>query len=138
MHAVENKTNTRRSSSRQRGGGRTPAGHRSLAARFLDEFTERVDLNTRAYFAWVYTIRWLGFRLDVVVAMVLVATSFFSVALNEFTDSIGEERGLRFRGACARPGHRRCPCSSRTGAEKDGKVSSMANATVNTKRNHEK
>lgn len=61
-----------------------------IAARFLDEFSERVNLNTRAYFAWVYAIRWLGFRLDVVVAMVLVACSFFSVALNEFTHSIGE------------------------------------------------
>lgn len=51
---------------------------------------ERVDVNTRAYFAWVYVTRWLGFRLDVVVAMVLTASCFFSVAVNEYSDSIGE------------------------------------------------
>ena len=62
---------------------------RTHADRFLDQFTERVDLNTRAYFAWVYTIRWLGFRLDVVVAMVLMATCFFSVAAKEYSNSIG-------------------------------------------------
>ena len=58
--------------------------------RFLDQFMERVDVNTRAYFAWVYVTRWLGFRLDVVVAMVLTASCFFSVAVNEYSDSIGE------------------------------------------------
>lgn len=58
--------------------------------RFLEQFMERVDLNTRAYFAWVYVTRWLGFRLDVVVAIVLAASCFFSVAVNEYSDSIGE------------------------------------------------
>lgn len=58
--------------------------------RFLGQFTERVDLNTRAYFAWVYTARWLGFRMDMVVIMVLIASCFFSVAVNEYSDSVGE------------------------------------------------
>lgn len=61
--------------------------------RFLSQFTERVDLNTRAYFAWVYTARWLGFRMDMVVIMVLIASCFFSVALNEYSDSVGEGSG---------------------------------------------
>ncbi|CAN0399355.1 unnamed protein product, partial [Pylaiella littoralis] len=32
--------------------------------------------------------RWLGFRLDVVVAIVLTASCFFSVAVNEFSSSV--------------------------------------------------
>eukprot|EP00752_Nemacystus_decipiens_P006715 g6038.t1 len=60
----------------------------SVQHRFLGQFMERVDLNTRAYFAWVYVTRWLGFRLDMVVAMVLTASCFFSVAVNEYSDSI--------------------------------------------------
>ncbi|CAM9996930.1 unnamed protein product, partial [Ectocarpus fasciculatus] len=56
--------------------------------RFLSQFTERVDMNTRAYFAWVYTARWLGFRMDMVVIMVLTASCFFSVAVNEYDDSV--------------------------------------------------
>ena len=58
--------------------------------RFLKQFTKRVDLNTRAYFAWIYTARWLGFRMDVIVVMVLIASCFFSVAINEYSSSIGE------------------------------------------------
>lgn len=58
--------------------------------RFLNAFTERVDLNTRAYFAWVFTARWLGFRMDMVVIIVLIASCFFSVAVNEYSDSVGE------------------------------------------------
>lgn len=58
--------------------------------RFLHQFTERVDLNTRAYFAWVYTARWLGVRMDMVVLMVLIAACFFSIAVNEYSDSVGE------------------------------------------------
>eukprot|EP00752_Nemacystus_decipiens_P006704 g6027.t1 len=56
--------------------------------RFLHQFTERVDLNTRAYFAWVYTARWLGFRMDMVVIMVLIASCFFSVAVNEYSNAV--------------------------------------------------
>eukprot|EP00903_Cladosiphon_okamuranus_P016201 g14950.t2 len=56
--------------------------------RFLRQFTERVDLNTRAYFAWVYTARWLGFRMDMVVTIVLIASCFFSVAVNDYSDAV--------------------------------------------------
>ncbi|CAN0142706.1 unnamed protein product [Ectocarpus sp. 6 AP-2014] len=56
--------------------------------RFLGQFTERVNLNTRAYFAWVYTARWLGFRMDMVVIIVLTASCFFSVAVNEYSSSV--------------------------------------------------
>ncbi|CAM9967371.1 unnamed protein product, partial [Ectocarpus sp. 12 AP-2014] len=56
--------------------------------RFLSQFTERVNMNTRAYFAWVYTARWLGFRMDMVVIIVLTASCFFSVAVNEYSDSV--------------------------------------------------
>ncbi|CAN0352627.1 unnamed protein product, partial [Scytosiphon promiscuus] len=49
--------------------------------RFLVQFTERVDTNTRAYFAWVFT--GLGFRMNAVVIVVLAASCFFSVAVNE-------------------------------------------------------
>ncbi|CAM9767000.1 unnamed protein product, partial [Ectocarpus sp. 12 AP-2014] len=56
--------------------------------RFLSQFTERVNLNTRAYFAWVYTGRWLGFRMDMVVIIVLTASCFFSVAVNEYSSSV--------------------------------------------------
>ncbi|CAM9122833.1 unnamed protein product, partial [Ectocarpus sp. 4 AP-2014] len=56
--------------------------------RFLSQFTERVNLNTRAYFAWVYTARWLGFRMDMVVIIVLTASCFFSVAVNEYSSSV--------------------------------------------------
>ncbi|CAN0407310.1 unnamed protein product, partial [Scytosiphon promiscuus] len=42
--------------------------------RFLVQFTERVDTNTRAYFAWVFTGRWLGFRMNAVVIVVLAAS----------------------------------------------------------------
>ncbi|CAM9839747.1 unnamed protein product, partial [Ectocarpus sp. 8 AP-2014] len=45
-------------------------------------------MNTRAYFAWVYTARWLGFRMDMVVIIVLTASCFFSVAVNEYSDSV--------------------------------------------------
>ena len=62
--------------------------------RFLHQFTERVDLNTRAYFAWVYTARWLGLRMDTVVIMVLTASCFFSVAVNEYSASVGEDNGF--------------------------------------------
>ncbi|CAM9523069.1 unnamed protein product, partial [Ectocarpus sp. 13 AM-2016] len=55
---------------------------------FLSHFTERVNLNTRAYFAWVYTARWLGFRMDMVVIIVLTASCFFSVAVNEYSRSV--------------------------------------------------
>ncbi|CAM9886717.1 unnamed protein product [Scytosiphon promiscuus] len=60
----------------------------STQNRFLNAFTERVDLNTRAYFAWVFTARWLGFRMDMVVIIVLIASCFFSVAVNEYSDSV--------------------------------------------------
>ena len=62
------------------------------ADRFMRRFTERVDTNTRAYFAWVYTARWLGFRMDVVVTIVIAASCFFSVAVNEYSESVGECR----------------------------------------------
>lgn len=58
--------------------------------RFLKRFTERVDLNTSAFFAWVYTARWLGLRLDMVVIMVLTASCFLSVAVSEYSDSVGK------------------------------------------------
>lgn len=70
--------------------------------RFLHQFTERVDLNTRAYFAWVYAARWLGFRMDMVVIMVLIAACFFSVAVNEYSDSVGEGLSRRFLPAVGR------------------------------------
>ncbi|CBN77890.1 multidrug resistance-associated protein-like protein [Ectocarpus siliculosus] len=56
--------------------------------RFLGQFTEVVNMNTRAYFAWVYTARWLGFRMDMVVIIVLTASCFFSVAVNEYSSSV--------------------------------------------------
>ena len=68
----------------------------STTDRFLNQFTERVDLNTRAYFAWVYTARWLGFRMDMVVMMVLIASCFFSVAMNEYSNSVGERWVRKF------------------------------------------
>ena len=60
------------------------------AGRFLRQFTDRVDTNTRAYFAWVYTARWLGFRMDILVVIVITASCFFSVAVNEYSESVGE------------------------------------------------
>ncbi|CBN77893.1 conserved unknown protein [Ectocarpus siliculosus] len=62
--------------------------------RFLSQFTERVNMNTRAYFAWVYTARWLGFRMDMVVIIVLTASCFFSVAVNEYSDSVVSFRSV--------------------------------------------
>ena len=56
----------------------------------MKQFTERVDTNTRAYFAWVYTARWLGFRMDIVVSIVIAASCFFSVAVNEYSQDVGE------------------------------------------------
>jgi ATP-binding cassette subfamily C (CFTR/MRP) protein 4 len=52
--------------------------------RFLEEFSARLDLNTRAFYAFIFTARWLGFRLDVIVILILSAACFISVALNEF------------------------------------------------------
>ena len=60
------------------------------AGRFLRQFTERVDLNTRAYFAYLYTARWLGFRFHMVVTIVLIASCFFSVAVHEYSGALGE------------------------------------------------
>lgn len=56
----------------------------------MKQFTDRVDTNTRAYFAWVYTARWLGFRMEVVVTIVTTASCFFSVAVHENNGSVGE------------------------------------------------
>ncbi|CAM9253787.1 unnamed protein product, partial [Hapterophycus canaliculatus] len=55
---------------------------------FLNQFTERVDRNTRAYFAWVFTARWLGFRMNIIVIILLTATCFFSVAVNQYSNSV--------------------------------------------------
>lgn len=60
----------------------------------MKRFTERVDVNTRAYFACLSTSRWLAFRLNVVVIIILTASCFFSVAVNELSGDLGE-RGAR-------------------------------------------
>ncbi|CAM9423380.1 unnamed protein product, partial [Choristocarpus tenellus] len=57
-------------------------------SRFLSLFMDRVNLNTRAYYAYIFTARWLGFRMDMVVLIVLIGSCFFSVAVNENSSSI--------------------------------------------------
>lgn len=49
-----------------------------------------MDANSRAYFAYIFTARWLGFRMDMVVIIVLAASCFVSVAVNEYSQTIGE------------------------------------------------
>lgn len=61
--------------------------------RFLSRFIRRIDANTRAYFAYIFTARWLGFRMDMVVIIVLTASCFVSVAVNEYSKGIGESGG---------------------------------------------
>lgn len=56
----------------------------------MKQFTERIDYNTRAYFACLSTGRWLAFRLHVVVIIMLTASCFFSVAVNEYYEALGE------------------------------------------------
>lgn len=56
----------------------------------MKRFTEKVDGNTRAYFACLSTGRWLAFRLHVVVIIMLTASCFFSVAVNEYSGALGE------------------------------------------------
>ncbi|CAN0530571.1 unnamed protein product, partial [Scytosiphon promiscuus] len=60
------------------------------AGRFLKDFTERVDLNTRAYFASFSTARWLGLRLHLIAAMILSASCFFSVAVHQYSGAVGK------------------------------------------------
>ncbi|CAN0151598.1 unnamed protein product, partial [Discosporangium mesarthrocarpum] len=60
----------------------------SVQGRFMEDFKLKVDLNTRAYFAYIFTARWLGFRMDMVVFIVLTASCFLSVAVNEMGTGI--------------------------------------------------
>lgn len=55
-------------------------------------FIKRLDLNSRAYFAYIFTARWLGFRLDLVVILLLSGSCFLSVVVNEFGGNVGEWR----------------------------------------------
>lgn len=60
--------------------------------RFLAMFIQRLDLNSRAFFAYIFTARWLGFRLDLAVILLLSGSCFLSVVVNEFGGNVGEWR----------------------------------------------
>ena len=50
---------------------------------FKNEHKRRLDAHTRASFSYISSARWLGFRLDVIVVVLLAASTFGAViALN--------------------------------------------------------
>lgn len=51
--------------------------------RFLKRFLGLLDCNIEAYFAYLFTGRWLGFWMDMVVWLLLAAAAFFSVAVSK-------------------------------------------------------
>lgn len=58
------------------------------AGDFTHMFRENVNNNTRAFFCFIATSRWLGFRLDIIVALLLVATTFITTGLKESNSGI--------------------------------------------------
>lgn len=67
---------------------------RPAPGRSLGLFIRRLDQNSRAYFAYIFTARWLGFRLDLVVIILLTASCLASVIVHEYSGAIGESTGL--------------------------------------------
>ncbi|CAM9207978.1 unnamed protein product, partial [Sphacelaria rigidula] len=57
---------------------------------FLTAFLRKVDDNTRAYFAYIFTSRWFGFRLETVALVVLTVCCFVAVAVSEYREAAGE------------------------------------------------
>ena len=56
---------------------------RGAEGRFRAAFHARVDRNTRAYFCFIATARWFGFRLDAICTAFLAAAALLSVMLAE-------------------------------------------------------
>ena len=54
---------------------------------FLEEFSRRLDDNTRLYFLFVATARWFGYKLDVIVTALFVATTFSSLAVRHYASA---------------------------------------------------
>jgi hypothetical protein len=57
-------------------------------AHFTQEHKQLLNANTRGYFCFVATSRWLGFRLDAMAVALLAASTFGSVAAYKFTDAV--------------------------------------------------
>lgn len=56
-----------------------------------------MDMNTRAYFAYIFTSRWLAFNMDLIVIMVLTASCVSSVAYAQYNKSVGERSEIDWR-----------------------------------------
>ncbi|CAM9405941.1 unnamed protein product [Chrysoparadoxa australica] len=52
--------------------------------RFNQEMRQAIDENTKAWYSFIASSRWLGFRLDAIVVVLLLVATTFSVALKEY------------------------------------------------------
>lgn len=57
-----------------------------LQDRFITSFQQSLQNNARAWYSFLMTSRWLGFRLDMISSSVLVILLFFSCALKDQVD----------------------------------------------------
>lgn len=53
----------------------------------IDEFHRNLDSNSRAYFAFMMTSRWLGFRLDTLSSLFLAFTCYFAMVVGSSIDA---------------------------------------------------
>jgi len=58
------------------------------AGDFTHMFRENVNNNTRAFFSFIASSRWLGFRLDVIIVLLLVAATFITTGLKESNSGV--------------------------------------------------
>ena len=56
---------------------------------FMDKFTVLQNTNTRIYFAFFVTSRWLGIRLDLLSSCFVIVIAFLSVGFKESFASVG-------------------------------------------------
>ena len=68
-----------------------------MAALVQRRFHELHDTNSRAYFLFVSSARWLGFRLDAICSVLLIAGTFAAVAAKHAAGGVlggGDNPGL--------------------------------------------
>jgi hypothetical protein len=51
---------------------------------FKNEFNNRLDANTRAFFSFLAVTRWFGFQLDAIVVVLLIVSTFGAVIAIDF------------------------------------------------------